>query len=66
MAAICQRCWKEANCTQMSFFNTQMCCMKCIEEERKHPKYAEAKAAEEAALKAGNFNFQGIGYPSNR
>jgi len=50
----------------MSFFNTQMCCMKCIEEERKHPKYAEAKAAEEAALKAGNFNFQGIGYPSNR
>jgi hypothetical protein len=49
----------------MSFFNTQMCCSRCIERERAHPKYAEAREAEEMALKSGNRNFDGIGLPND-
>jgi hypothetical protein len=50
----------------MSFFNTDMCCIQCIDTEKKHPKYVEARAAEEAALRSGNYNFSGVGYPSER
>lgn len=40
---ICERCGKETTTSMMSMFNTQQCCMACIEKERKHPKYAEAR-----------------------
>jgi hypothetical protein len=47
----------------MSRFNTELCCMECLETEKRHPKYKEAEAAEHAAVKAGNYNFPGIGLP---
>ena len=61
----CERCGNGTTTHQMSFFNTQMCCPACIEQERAHPKYAEAREAEWMALKAGDRNFDGIGLPND-
>ena len=33
--------------------------------EHKHPKYQEARDAELAEVKAGNYNFEGIGRPAD-
>jgi hypothetical protein len=49
----------------MSRFNTQDLCMKCLEKEKKHPKYKEAAEAELRAVQAGNYNFPGIGKPAD-
>ena len=37
--------------------------MKCAEEERNHPDYQKAADAELAAVKRGDTNFPGIGWP---
>lgn len=47
----------------MSIFNTQMCCMDCLDLEKKHPQYSIAETLEIAAVKKGDYNFQGIGLP---
>ena len=47
----------------MSSFNTDVLCQKCIEEERNHPDYEKAAEAEIAAVKRGDTNFLGIGWP---
>lgn len=59
----CQRCRCETRCTIMSIFNTQIICLGCHRREQQHPKYSEARAAELAALRAGERNFPGIGKP---
>jgi hypothetical protein len=46
----------------MSRFNEDCICMTCEEEERKHPDYAKAVEAELAALRAGDYNYPGIGW----
>jgi recombinational DNA repair protein (RecF pathway) len=61
----CDRCKKSTDVTQMSIFNTQMCCPKCIETERKHPKFKEARTIELNELSKGNCNFPGIGLPKD-
>lgn len=61
----CQRCHKETGITTMSIFNTQMICMDCEQKERAHPRFEEAMDAEMEALRSGNFNFPGIGKPSD-
>ncbi len=48
---------------QMSRFNTDVLCPACIEEERKHPDYEKATEAELAAVKRGERDFPGIGWP---
>ena len=60
---ICDRCGQETISQSMSFFNTDMCCHDCLEKEKKHPKYQEARDAEEAAVRRGETNFPGIGKP---
>jgi hypothetical protein len=60
----CQRCRKETNGTSMSIFNTEHCCIKCLELEKKHPKFQEAYNAELAETLVKNYNFPGIGLPS--
>ena len=60
----CERCHDETGVTTMSRFNTQVCCMDCIEKEKKHPDYPKAEAAELAACRSGNYNFPGIGLPA--
>jgi hypothetical protein len=49
----------------MSRFNTDEICMECEEKEKKHPDYPRAVKAEAAAVRAGNYNFPGIGKPAD-
>jgi hypothetical protein len=49
----------------MSVFNEQMICLGCIATEQAHPRFDEAVAAEEAAVRRGDFNFPGIGLPAD-
>jgi len=49
----------------MSMFDTAIICMVCKEIETKHPRYAEAVAAECSAVQSGNLNFPGIGKPED-
>ena len=58
----CERCYKETSVTTMSYFNTQMICLKCENEEQQAQRYAEAKRAENEAVRQGDYNFRGIGY----
>lgn len=61
----CDRCGKETTTTICSMFSTEMICMACKEKERKHPMYEEAREAERQAVLKGNYNFEGIGRPSD-
>jgi hypothetical protein len=51
--------------TSMSYFNTDVLCMECDEKERAHPKFKEAQAEEEKHVRAGNYNFKGVGKPAD-
>ncbi len=57
----CERCGVYTNVTIMSWFNTQTICLFCSDNERMRPDFDEAREADEAACRAGNFNFEGIG-----
>ena len=47
----------------MSRFNTDCLCMACINAEKGLPEYKEAAQAELEAVKRGEMNYPGIGYP---
>lgn len=59
----CDRCGGPLQTRIMSRFNTDCLCMKCAEEERNHPDYEKAAASELAAVRRGDYNFPGIGWP---
>lgn len=61
----CDRCGASlaGKARQMSRFNTDCLCPRCVEEERRHPDYSRAAEAEIAEVRAGNRNFRGIGWP---
>jgi len=61
----CDRCHKPTTTTMMSIFNTDYCCMECLDNEKKHPKYDEARDEELRQVQAGNYNFPGIGLPKD-
>ena len=63
--AICDRCGSETIGTIMSKFNTENICMNCKSKEREHPEYDRACEAEMRAVKAGDYNYPGIGKPSD-
>jgi recombinational DNA repair protein (RecF pathway) len=63
--AKCARCGKQTTMTSMSYFNTDVLCMECDEKERAHPKFKEAQAEEEKHVRAGNYNFKGVGKPAD-
>lgn len=50
----------------MSKFNTDCLCPKCTAEERQHPDYRKAADAEMEAVRNGNHNFPGIGWPGRK
>ena len=58
----CMRCGKETNIHMMSMFNTDEICMDCKEQEKQDPRYKHAQDADIAAIRAGNYNFKGIGW----
>jgi hypothetical protein len=59
---VCDRCGKETISTIVSMFNTDEICNECKERERQDPRYKDAVAADEAAIRSGNYNFRGIGW----
>lgn len=63
----CERCRKEPDdgSLRMSMFNTQMICHSCDLKERNHPKFEEARQAENDAISRGEYNFPGIGLPDD-
>ena len=59
----CDRCGTRLTARIMSRFNEDCLCMGCEQEERKHPDYAKAAEAELTAIRAGDYNYPGIGWP---
>lgn len=59
---VCERCGKQTISTVMSWFNTENICRECEKIEEADPRYEEAREADRAACRAGNYNFQGIGW----
>ena len=50
----------------MSMYNNDCICMKCKEAERRRADYNDAVKADHDAIKAGNYNFAGIGLKPER
>lgn len=59
----CQRCGEPSNSYTMSFFNTSLICDECDTNERKRDDFEDARKADEDAIRQGNYNFPGIGFP---
>jgi hypothetical protein len=57
----CERCGAPLIGWGVSYFNTDTCCAACLDDERKAPGYEAARAAESAAVRAGDLNFRGVG-----
>jgi hypothetical protein len=62
---VCDRCGKTTVGSIMSVFNTDVICFDCKETESAHPDYEKARQAEADAVKAGNYNFEGVGLPAD-
>lgn len=62
---ICKRCGKETDVWTVSMFNTEECCLDCINKEKQHPDYERAREEENRQCRLGNFNFEGIGKPAD-
>ena len=59
----CHRCFAESDVHTMSMFDCALICPSCKESEMRMPEYPNAEKAEMDAVKSGDFNFEGIGYP---
>jgi hypothetical protein len=46
-------------------FNTDMICLACGDKEKSHPDYEKARQVEAQAIQRGDYNFPGIGKPSD-
>jgi len=58
----CQRCnGSLAKGRIMSMFNTDCLCMSCHVKEQQHPDYTAARNTDDAEIRKGIFNFEGIG-----
>ena len=57
----CDRCHKELKDGRiMSMFNTDCICKECWHKEMKDEDYKKAVEAENAEIRKGNFNYEGI------
>jgi hypothetical protein len=65
MPKICDRCYKETLITIMSMFNTDVICSDCKRKEREHPDYEKALDADVEAIRGGDYNFKGVGRPTD-
>lgn len=63
--SLCARCGVRLVVSTMSFFDSSVICPHCEAIEREHPRYQEARKAELAALRRGDFNSPGIGVPKD-
>ncbi len=62
---VCDRCKKETTMLTLSWFNEEDICFDCGDKEKAHPKYQEAKLAENDAIATGVPDFVGIGLPKD-
>ena len=62
---VCDRCIKESNSLIMSMFNTEMICSECKDKERKHPEYENASKIELEHVKNKDYNYKGVGKPTD-
>jgi hypothetical protein len=62
---ICDRCNRESNGSTGSYFDTAQICFRCDQVERSHPAFEEARRVESEAVSRGNYNFRGVGAPSD-
>ena len=60
MTATCERCQKEKCATNMSEMNEDLICEECLEEEKNHPRYKEAKLKMELENRKGNHDYPGF------
>lgn len=59
----CDRCKKPLNgCRIQSMYSSAVLCMECHDKETKRSDYQEAVAADQAAIRNGDYNFPGIGW----
>lgn len=56
----CDRCGCQTNTMSMSWLNTDECCPACLEDEKTHPDYEEAKRRESEQVRQGNYNYPGL------
>ena len=59
----CQRCGRRSDSFTGSWFSTQLICLTCSELEEVHPDFQYAHDVEEAAVRRGDMNFPGVGWP---
>lgn len=57
----CARCGDRLVVSSMSYFNEDICCMDCLDDEKLAPGYGIARERELQAVKAGVRNFAGVG-----
>lgn len=62
---ICDRCGKESGFSTGSYFNLDQICVECDEAERNHPEFERAREVELEHVKHGDFNFGGVGLPTD-
>lgn len=59
----CQRCGGDCSTYRVSWFDTAVLCPSCQVEEEKHPDFRYARETENAAVRNGDYNFPGVGWP---
>ena len=57
----CGRCKSATPVVIVSYFTTDELCLNCAADEKLAPGYRAAVAAEHDAVRAGNYNFEGVG-----
>jgi hypothetical protein len=60
MPVLCERCQKERWLTILSVMNEELICAHCVEQEKKHPMYKEAKRKMELEAWKGNHDYPGL------
>ena len=56
----CHLCFEKSSAYMMSMYSTILICMECKDKEMRRDDYKEAVDADNAEIKKGNFNFEGI------
>lgn len=65
IASCCARCGVKNQPMTCSRFNVDWICMECQKKERAHPDYERAVEAELKAVQSGDYNYKGIGKPTD-
>ena len=58
----CDRCGAPLTVRIMSMYNTDCICPACKKKETERADYKQAVDADQQAVLAGNYNFEGVGY----